>query len=250
MNFTRSCKTRSRVPPLNLFLAGSVLLQGCEASEPTIDAVLVDGRFDEWAGAATLLEDGIDAPEAPIDLGAIRGLDDAEWFYLALDLGREASVQSLPGMLQLLIDVDVGGSDAGVGASNTEVASSGAEVGSTLTGGTLHGMVGVDLVIELSQTGDPLVAGRGSGFALRAVDEDGTTEAAVRYALGVTVAPSWSASRVELRVSRLGAAGLPPFGSELRLKAVYVEDYQVEDETPVGSYVFSTEIASSTPDSL
>jgi endonuclease/exonuclease/phosphatase family metal-dependent hydrolase len=186
----------------------------------------VDGKFDEWSSAATILEDGTDAPGSTIDLGSILGLDDAHWLYLSLDLGREVNVQSLPGTLKLLVDADAGGPQ---------------------TGSALHGMDGVDLVVELSQTDVPLVAGRGSGFALRAISEAGTMGAAVRYALGVTAAPSWAASRFEFRMSRLGVPGLPTLEAAIRLKAVYVVEDQVEEETPVGSYTFRTAKDEPTP---
>ena len=226
MNPSQSHRSCRCVRPWQLLLAALVLCQGCSSRDARVDAVFVDGRFDEWSGAATIVQDGADAAESAIDLGQILGLDDAEWFYLSLDLGREVSVQSLPGTLHLLIDTNVEGSQIG---------------------GTLREMDSVDLVIELSQTDAPLVSGRGSGFALKAVNGDGTTGEAVRYALGVTVAPSWAASRVELRVSRLGGAGLPALGAELRLKAVYVENGGVADETEIGSYTFSTASTEATP---
>ena len=83
---------RPQVPPTRLLLASAALLQGCDTPDLMVDSVFLDGQFDEWSGAATILEDGVDAPDAAIDLGAIHGLDDAGWFYLSIDLGREVSV--------------------------------------------------------------------------------------------------------------------------------------------------------------
>jgi endonuclease/exonuclease/phosphatase family metal-dependent hydrolase len=195
-----------------------VLTAACSPAEPTPEPVLLDGLFNEWSGAATILEDPRDAPESAIDIGSILGLDEPGWLYLSFELGREVNVQSLPGTLELLFDVDA---DAA-------------------TGGRLHAMDGVDLVLEISQTEAPLVPGRGAGFALIGVDADGTKRPAVRYALGVTAAPSWAASRIELRLSRRGAGGLPAFASDLRFKAAYVGQGSVEDETDVGEYSFVT----------
>lgn len=107
------------MPTTRLFLTALALTEACFTPDPATDGVFVDGRFDEWSAAATILDDSADEPESAIDVRSILGLDDAGWLYLSLDLGREVNVQSLPGTLHLLIDADAD---------------------SVRTGGTLHGM--------------------------------------------------------------------------------------------------------------
>jgi len=100
-------------------------------------------------------------------------------------------------------------------------------------------MEGVDLIVELSDTVASLSSDRGSGFAMRAVRGDGATPSLPRYALGLMAAPTWSAPRFELRLSRLGADGIPTLARRLRMKALYAEAGGALDETAVGSYVFA-----------
>ena len=190
------------------------LVAACAAPAPPI----LDGRFDEWTRSALIVQDPADASLSAIDLLWVRGLDDPYWLYLAVDLGRESNIQSLPGTLSLLIDAD----------NDTE------------TGGTQHSMDGVDLVLELSQTRDPFVEGRGSGFSLRAVRADGSLGDPVRHVRGVTSAPSWASRQHEFRLARSGGMGLPSLGTEAQIKAVYHVQGSVVDETPSGSYVFET----------
>jgi len=198
-------------------LGTAVLAAACAGPTPPI----LDGRFDEWTRSALIVQDAADASHAAIDFLGVRGLDDPYWLYLAIDLGHESNIQSLPGTVSLLIDTD----------SDTE------------TGGTRHSMDGVDLVLELSQTRDPFVEGRGSGFSLRAVHEDGSLGNPVRHVRGVTSAPSWASSQHELRLARSGGAGLPSLGDEAQIKAVYDVRGSVIDETPSGSYVFQTPLS-------
>lgn len=194
-----------------LALVCPLLLACGSPGEP--EPVLLDGVFSEWEGSVRVIDDPADAPGTAVDIRSIRALDEASWLYLALDLGREVNAQSLPGTLHLLVDADA----------------------DPATGEERHGMRGVDIVLELSQRRTPLVAGRGSGFSLTALGGDDGLVGVTSHALGVTVAPTSSASRFELRMSRLGGSGFRPLGEEVRLKAVYVEGDEVADETEVGS---------------
>ena len=216
------CRGRRTHTSQNAFrglgLGLTVLITGCSQNVRAHEPILLDGRFSEWSGAATVIEDPADALGSAIDIGTVLGLDEPGWLYLSLDLGNEVNAQSLPGTLELLFDTDADES----------------------TGGAIRSMDGVDLVLEISQTEDPLVPGRGSGFALRRVGAGGVKGPTVRYALGVTAAPSWAASRIEVRISRRGGEGLPAFGSDLRLMAVYSLEGSLEDETEVGAYAFRT----------
>ena len=200
-----------------LALTSLPLIAAC-ADSVDVAPVLLDGVFSEWAQAAQVLDDPADAPDAAIDIRSIRGLDEGPWLFLSIDLGREVNAQSLPGTLHLLVDADDDPS----------------------TGEIRHGMHGVDIGLDVSQRRRPLVAGRGSGFSLSAFGGDDGLVGVTSHALRVTVAPTWSASRFELRMSRLGGSGFRALGGRIRLKAVYVEGEDVADETEVGVYEFRT----------
>ncbi|MGD8288956.1 MAG: endonuclease/exonuclease/phosphatase family protein [Gemmatimonadota bacterium] len=195
-----------------------VLVAACSAAESPGGGVLLDGLFDEWSEAATLIDDPPDAPGAAVDILSVQAVDDPEWLYLALDVGNEVALQALPGTLRLLVDADANRS----------------------TGASLYDMNGVDLVVDLSQTETPLTEGRGAGFAIQAVASDGSTHQVERYALGLMASPTWAAPRFELRISRAGVGDVPPFDRTLRLGAVYLEGGAVLDRTEVGSFVFDT----------
>ena len=194
------------------------LTAACSTPEPASEGILLDGLFDEWADAVTIIDDAPDAPDAAVDFLSVQGLDEPGWLFLAIDVGNEVTLQSLPGTVHLLIDTDA---DA-------------------RTGGTVHDMDGVDLIVDLSQTAEPQVDDRGLGFAMRVVGQDGTTDAIARHSLGLTTLPTSSAPRFEVRLSRRGAPGVAPFGSRLRLAVVYAEDLRELDRTTVGSYAFRT----------
>jgi endonuclease/exonuclease/phosphatase family metal-dependent hydrolase len=213
--FRYSIRPKPRDGSVMLLVA---LVVACSSSEPTGETVLIDGLFDEWSAAATILDDPRDAADAAVDVLSVQGLDDSAWLYLALDVGNEVTLQSMPGTLRLLIDTDA---DRSTGASE-------------------HDMIGVDLIVDLSQMLEGVAEGRGSGFGLRRIDASGAPHDVERYALGLIAAPTWSAPRFELRLSRAGAGDVPPFGSRFRMKAIYEEAGATPEETEVGSYVFAT----------
>jgi endonuclease/exonuclease/phosphatase family metal-dependent hydrolase len=216
----RRCPLRAGT---TLFLPFLSLAAGCSATAERLPRVFLDGQFSEWADAVVVVEDGADAPLSAVDIRSIRGLDDAAWLFLSMDLGREVNAQSMPGTLHLLVDGD----------------------DDEATGIAMNGMRGVDLVIDLSHRRG---AGRGVGFSMRAARPDGGMETFSSYALGVTVAPTWAASRFELRISRLGASETGPFAERIRLKAVYMEGEDALDETAVGSYAFRTVAEEAVPE--
>jgi endonuclease/exonuclease/phosphatase family metal-dependent hydrolase len=187
-------------------------------SDGALDApealVFVDGIFDEWSESTLLIEDPRDAPGSEVDLRSIHLQHDDSWMYLAVDFGQEVNAQSLPGSVIFLLDTNPG------------------------SGGEVHGMSGVDLMLELSHVADPAADVRGQGFALRAVSGSGLGTAASSYELGVVVAPTWSANRFEMRVSRAGSTDpvLPRIGDRLRIGAVYVEQGAILDRTTVAEY--------------
>ena len=183
------------------------------------DAVRTDGRFAEWEEAVVLFDDPVDAPEAAIELGQIRALDDPRSLHLSLDLGREVNAQSLPGALRILVDADDDES----------------------TGGSLHGTPGVDLVLTTSYMADP-DASRGFGLSVRAFVDGEAGEAVDAYPLRVMVAPTFAASRFEMRISRHGSSDppLPRLGPRIRLRLVYVEGGVAVEWTDATAYDFAT----------
>jgi hypothetical protein len=191
------------------------------ADEPsTPEGVLLDGLFGEWSEAETLVDDPPDVPEGPVDVLSVQALDDPAWLYLALDVGNEVTLQALPGTLHLLFDVDAASS----------------------TGGTVFGMDGVDLVVDLSDMEGVVTREHGAGFALRAVDSGRASRPLPRGTLDLMAAPTWSAPRFELRLARSDRNGMATFGRRFRMSAVYAEGGEPLDETEVGSYTFrSTE---------
>jgi endonuclease/exonuclease/phosphatase family metal-dependent hydrolase len=216
----RRPSARARTTLLLAFLS---LAAGCSPTAERLPPVLLDGAFSEWADATVVVEDAADAPRAAVDIRSIRGLDEAAWLFLSMDLGREVNAQSMPGTLHLLVDGD----------------------DDEATGTAMNGMRGVDLVVDLSHRQG---SGRGVGFSMRAARPDGALETFSSYALGVTVAPTWAASRFELRISRLGATEVGPLAERIRLKAVYTEGEDALDETAVGSYAFRTVAEEAVPE--
>jgi hypothetical protein len=212
-------ETGLRASTLALF---AVLAAACSASETDAPSVVLDGLFDEWTEASTLIDDPPDTRDAVIDLLSVQALDDGQWLYLALDVGNEVSLQALPGTLHLLLDADA---DRG-------------------TGVPLYGMDGVDLVVDLAASVVPqLSPDQRLGFGLRAIDERGELAPIERHGLGLIAAPTWSAPRFELRLARRGADGSAALGAGLRIKAVYEEEGSILDDTEVGSYRFATRAA-------
>jgi hypothetical protein len=193
------------------------------AAEPllaTSAVVMLDGSVEEWPSALPLIDDPLDAEGAGIDVRTIHALDDPAWLYLAFDVEREVNAQRMPGTIHFLIDADA------------DVA----------TGRTMFGMSGVDLVVDVSRVEDPVDDPRGLGVAVRAVADGGPGPTSGPYPLDVVIAPTWSASTFEMRMSRLGAMdeGLPAMAGRIRLKAVYVEAGTVRDESAEAEYRMST----------
>ena len=187
------------------------LVSGVTATTPQRPAgVMLDGRFDDWAGVPVALEDPEDADGAAIDIGQVHLQSDADWLYVAVDVRRDVTIQSLPGTLRLLLDADA---DAA-------------------TGGTVLGMTGVDYTIDYSFIASP-EAGRGVGAAIWRVSDDGKLEGPVTpYARELTVMPVHASRRFEMRIARRGAdRRLRPLGPSTRVKLTYLERDAVVDET-------------------
>lgn len=192
-------------------------LVGTGAVRPQTPPVMLDGRFDDWVEAPIAIDDARDAPAVAVDFGRVLSRSDARWVYLAVDVGHEVTLQSLPGTVRLLVDADA----------------------DEATGAAVFGMRGVDVAVDFSHIPRPEVE-RGAGVViLRAIPPDLLGDPIGHQLLGVTAAPVHASARYELRLSRAGSAAerIPPFGPDVRIKLVYAEDGEVRDETAVGRVV-------------
>lgn len=197
-------------------LLGGAIWAAC-APDPPPTAIRTDGRFDDWETAAPVLTDPADAPPgAAIDLGVVRLADDPWWIFLDVDVGRPVTPQAMRGTLHVLLDTD----------------------GEAATGGTVFDMPGVDVVIELSRDAAARPGGIGAGNGLRVVTADGPGELRSGYPVGLLVAPTAAASRLEMRVSRLPAGDLPAIarGARIRVRLVFETPDGIVDRTETGEY--------------
>lgn len=195
---------------------------------PPSAVVSIDGRFDEWAGAERLLDDPADTPaDAAVDFGTVHALDEPAWLHLAIDLGRPVNVQSMRGMVRLVLDTD----------------------GDSTTGGRLYDVEGADAVVELSRQDRPRASGYGAGVGIRAVTRAGEGKLEEAHEAGLHVAPTHMARRFELRLRRgaqlAGAARLQ--GEALRLQLVFVDAAGERDRTAVAIYRPRTPFAADQP---
>jgi endonuclease/exonuclease/phosphatase family metal-dependent hydrolase len=233
-------KPHAALLPAALMLA----LAGCgqeTADVPSPRPIVLDGRFDDWAGVPALLADPVDAAAgSQLELTTLQVADDPAWLYLVVSVGRPVNVQAMAGTLHLLVDADA----------------------DPATGGVLWGMEGVDYSLDLSRMDRPQAGGHGAGFALRPVDSDGPAALRSAYDLRVAGMPTWASDRFELRIWRAGADdGLGRLGRVVRMKLVFaagpvgevVQDAAggaagpvpaarpVGDETEVAAYTFATQ---------
>lgn len=178
-----------------LLLAGplAVLARPLAAQEP----VVLDGRFDDWDSAAVTIPDAAYPPGAEAGFRVVKAIHDDGAVYLLLDLGRPLNVQSLDGTVSITFDAD----------------------GEPSTGLALHGLQGVDLVVDLPPP-YPIVGGPpgiGAGVRLAAGGPsgggaggpgDGAFSRHDSYRIGLSFAPKYASRFVELRIDR----GPPPAG--------------------------------------
>jgi endonuclease/exonuclease/phosphatase family metal-dependent hydrolase len=213
--------THSRITLLAFVVA--IGLQACDETAGTGPAIVIDGRFEDWAIPTTVVRDSLDAPDGEIDLGEVRIVHDSDALFLLIDLGRDVNVQGLRGGLSLLLDTD----------------------GASTSGQELSGMSGVDLTLEFSGT-DPARPGYArEGVAARpaARPED---PAGAPYDwdpawLGLRFEPRHTSRRIELRIERGAEPPIPVAflsGDRVRGKLVFRSETGVlVDETPVFSRV-------------
>jgi hypothetical protein len=152
--------------------------------------VVLDGRFVEWEGVAPVLTDPADGRAPYADVLSVQARADVDAGYLALTLREPVALQALPAPLLLLVDFD------------------------GPMGGEVHGMRGVDAVLEFS-------GGSGAGVWLRTISPEGTPDSLVSAnAAELMMAPSYASSRVELRFRRGGPLNI---GGQIRFRFVALD---------------------------
>ncbi len=178
--------------PLSVVAGAVLLLAGPLAAQ---GPVVLDGRFDDWDSATVTIPDGVYEPGAEARFRVVKASHDDGAVYLLLDLGRPLNVQSLDGTVSILFDAD----------------------GDPSTGSALHGLQGVDLVVDLPPP-YPIVGGPpgiGAGVRLAADRSSAGADAAAAggpagrafsrhdsYHVGLSFAPKYASRFVELRIDR------------------------------------------------
>lgn len=179
----------SRILPLAAALAFGAT--AVDASAQDTPPVVLDGRFAEWEGVPPVLQDPADGRAPYADILAVQARADADAGYLAVTFREPVVPQSLAAPLLLLVDHD------------------------GPRGGTVHGMRGVDAVLEFSG-GAP-----GAGVWLRRIAPDGTADTLVSAnATGLMMAPSHVSRCFEIRLPRGGPLNV---GGEMRFRFVALD---------------------------
>lgn len=175
---------------LLLAAALSIAATAADASAQDSAYVVLDGRFAEWDGIAPGVHDPQDGRAPYADVLSVQARSDGDAVYLGLTLAQPAALQALPGPLLLLIDTD------------------------GPRGGEVHGMRGVDAVIEFS-------GGPGAGVWLRRIDPSGTPDTLVSAnAAELTIAPTHVSRFFEMRLPRGGLLGV---AERMRLRFVALD---------------------------
>ena len=176
-----------RAPLLLLLLS---LPAACQAQGPA--PIVLDGRFDDWAGVPAAVVDEADAPGAEVDFRTVRIADEPHLVHILIDLGegREINVQRLDGCARLLLDGD----------------------GDPATGSSVHGLPGIDVIISLTPPPPPEGDSgarnrRGMGVGLESTTYEGDPDDEARpplspYDIGIALAPTYADRFVELRIER------------------------------------------------
>ncbi len=182
--------------------------------------IVIDGEFDDWAEVALALNDPADAPEAPLDFGELRVTHDDRFVHLLIDVTRTVNIQRLQGSIEVLFDADADDS----------------------TGGAVHGMKGVDLIVELSPRDPqkPNRGGLGAAISVPAFGPTGDRRRLNAYMIGLKVAPTYASDVFEVRIER--GARLPRVPSlfrrvSFRCRLVYLDrEGEILDDTLVFEY--------------
>ena len=230
-----SCAAMSvRIPDLARVVALTVVA-GCtfdDASAPVV-SIWTDGAFDDWATVPAAVTDPYgDVPaSSPVDVGAVSVSDDPRFLHLLIDVGDTATVQGMPGSVEVVLDAD----------------------GDPGTGGSHGGVDGADLVLVLSRQADPMADRYGVGVGVRRVGPDGPGEIAGAVVVGLLVSPTHSSDRFEVRLERRavvdggGVRGVAGVGEVVVGRVRYVRRGVLVDETPVFRHTVTTEPGGAPP---
>ncbi|HMN95309.1 MAG TPA: endonuclease/exonuclease/phosphatase family protein [Phycisphaerales bacterium] len=203
-------------------LSAPAPLQGPATERP----IILDGRFDDWAGVRPVLIDPPDARLGAIDIGAVKIVDDPGFVHLLVELGRTVNLQRLDGTLEILFDAD----------------------GDAATGATVEGLKGIDLIVTFSppDARNPQRPGMGVG-ARRWVDR--AWRPISPYALGIAFAPTAASNRAEIRFGRGLPADAPLFvGDRIGGKLIHRDAAgAIVDETDSFAFRFSSRPAPTVP---
>lgn len=190
------------------------------SSPPTAPAIVLDGRFEDWAGLPVVLTDPADAVDAAVDFGMIAVTHTDQFVHLFIEFRRVVNLQRLEGTATLLLDVD----------------------GNAATGVTEHGMAGVDLAIDFTPPNarNPGQPGMGVGVRALGVERQPKLNG---YSLDMAFAPTSASDRFEITLGRHIDLEVVPrlfAGESFTGKLIFIDlAGQLRDETEVFSHVLS-----------
>lgn len=169
-------------PMFGCVLFTLVSLLGGAAGPPSI---VIDGRFDDWAGVEPALIDPADARGKPIDLRELRLTSNGRFVHLLVDFGRTVNIQKLAGTVHIVLDVD----------------------GDRSTGQLTFGLSGADLDIILSPASPGELDRSPGGVKLVSTIDpaNDTLPEAQRlnpYDIGFTFGPTFASRQFEFRIER------------------------------------------------
>ncbi len=152
----------------------------------TAPPIVLDGTFDDWSSIDPIVEHAAGAPvTSQVDFRSVRITHDYEYVYLHVDFGHVVNLQALDGRVAIVLDVD----------------------GDAETGEQVHGVDGVDVIIELSPASDrfPDRPGRGVGLRSTTYEHDPDDETSQRlspYDISFAMAPTYASRDFEFRIER------------------------------------------------
>lgn len=152
----------------------------------TAPPIVLDGTFDDWSSIEPIVEHAAGAPAtSQVDFRSVRITHDYEYVYLHVDFGHVVNLQALDGRVAIVLDVD----------------------GDAQTGEQVHGVDGVDVIIELSPASArfPDRHGRGVGLRSTTYEHDPGDEASQRlspYDISFVMAPTYASRDFEFRLER------------------------------------------------
>jgi hypothetical protein len=198
------------------FAPPSRLVQGPPTRLP-FDAIGLDGHFDDWTGAPTLI-----SLDAPSPLASVQVLDAPASLALRLVFRDSVNLQAMPGTLHLLVSSPRGG-------------------GKTRGTGSAYGVRNVEFAIDFSRL-DKAQNGRGAGFALREATRKGLGAFRSPYELDITALPTWSSDQFEVRIARRAEGQFGHIAPLSAITAVYVSADSVVHKSATVQYRSGTPI--------